>query len=141
MKISPLMFCALLGMTALSVPALADDMSKAPDMAKPSSCFSMRDFESWKSPDARTIYIRVGMDRFYRLDLSAPCQELQMINSHLITKTRGSDQVCSGLDWDLAVSDSTGALGHDGFKEACIVKTQTPLSPAEVAQIPKKFRP
>ena len=105
-------------------------------------CFSMRDFENWKAPDAQTIYIRVGLSRYYRLDLSAPCQTLKSVSSHLITKTRGSDQVCSGIDWDLAVSDSTGPIGsHTGFKQTCIVKTQTPLSPAEVSAIPKEFKP
>ncbi len=138
MKFSSLVIPVVLGLTMLSVPALADN-SDAP----PSRCFSMRDFENWKSPDARTIYIRVGVNRYYRLDLSAPCQALKMIGSHLITKSRGSDQVCSGLDWDLSVSDATGFQrgGGGGFREACIVKTQTPLSAADVAAIPKKFKP
>src|ERR1700743_3765463 len=127
MKFAPLMISALLGVSMLSVPAFADE-----DMNKPAPrCFSMRDFENWKAPDANTIYIRVGINRFYRLDMAAPCQALKMINSHLITKTRGSDQVCTGLDWDLSVSDSTGlgiGRGGGGFRPACIVKKQTPLS-------------
>jgi hypothetical protein len=134
MKYSPLILSALMGLTLASAPALADDMGR------PGRCFSMQEFNGWKAPDARTIYIRVGVHDFYRLDLSAPCQSLMYPDSHLITKVRGSDQVCSGVDWDLSVSNSTGGL-HDGFKEACIVKTQTPLSAAEVAAIPKKFKP
>jgi hypothetical protein len=134
MKHVPFIFSALLGLTILSAPALADDMGK------PGRCFSMTQFENWKAPDARTIYIRVDINRYYRLDLSAPCQALLLPDSHLITKTRGSDQVCDGLDWDLSVADST-TVGGGGFREACIVKTQTPLSPAEVAAIPRKFKP
>lgn len=139
MKFLPLMICAFVGATMMGAPAFADN----PDMNKPAPrCFWMRDFENWKAPDANTIYIRVGVDRYYRLDLAAPCQSLKMINAHLITKVRGSGQACSGIDWDLAVSDSSGPIGgHMGFKQACIVKTQTPLSPADVAQIPKKFKP
>jgi hypothetical protein len=136
MKFSPLMFSAVMGMTMLSAPAFAQD-----NAGPPPRCFSMHDFSNWKAPDARTIYIRVNVNRFYRLDLSAPCQSLMYPDSHLITKVRGSDQVCDGLDWDLSVSDSSGMTRGGGFKEACIVKTQTPLSAAEVAAIPRKFRP
>ena len=137
MKISPLMISAVLGLAAMTAPAFADDPNQPP-----ARCFSMHDFENWKAPDAKTIYIRVGVNRYYRLDLSTPCQALTWPDSHLITKVRGGDQVCTGIDWDLAVSDSSGGLGRGaGMREACIVKTQTPLSPADVAQIPKKFKP
>ena len=132
MKLSPLIFSALLGATMLSAPALADDMHSTP-----ARCFFSPDFENWKAPDAKTIYIRVGVNRYYRLDLSTPCQALLYPNTHLVTKWRGSNQVCAGIDWDLSVADSTGG----GFRQACIVKTQTPLSPADVANIPKKFKP
>jgi hypothetical protein len=132
MKLSPLMFSALLGATMLNAPALADETGSTPHR-----CFSTTDFENWKAPDARTIYIRVGVSRYYRLDLSAPCQALLYPNTHLVTKWRGSNQVCAGIDWDLSVADSTGG----GFRQACIVKTQTPMTPAEVAAIPRKFKP
>lgn len=136
MKFSPLMLSAVMGLTLLSAPAFADDMNRpAP------RCFSMHDFSGWKAADARTIYIRVNVNKFYRLDLAGPCQSLLYPDSHLITKVRGSDQVCDGLDWDLSVSDSSGMTRGAGFKEACIVKTQTPLSPADIAQLPRKFRP
>ena len=139
MKISPLMLSFALGVAVASAQALAQ--TPAPLSTQPAPrCFSMHDFESWKSPDPNTIYVRVGLSRYYRLDLSAPCQALKMVGSHLVTKTRGSDQVCSGLDWDLTVSDAT-SIGGPGIREACIVKTQTPLSPADVAAIPKKFKP
>jgi hypothetical protein len=137
MKFSSLMCSALLGLTMASVPALADDMG-----ARPARCFSMRDFNGWKAPDTRTLYIRAGVNQYYRLDLAATCSLLAAPDAHLVTKTVGSDQVCTGLDWQLYVSDSTSlGIGHDGFKQACIVKTQTPLSSEEVAAIPKKFKP
>jgi hypothetical protein len=135
MRFSTRTLAAATGLALLSAPAFAQNG------APPGRCFSMHEFNGWKAPDARTIYIRVGASEFYRLDLAAPCQSLLYPDSHLITKVRGSDQVCSGIDWDLSVSDSSGMTGHAGFKEACIVKTQTPLSAAEVAQIPKKFKP
>jgi Family of unknown function (DUF6491) len=116
----------------------------APSFAQPAApkdtCFSMTQFENWKAPDAKTIYIRVNMNRYYRLGLAGTCSELTWPQSHLITHTRGPDMVCGPLDWNLSVSDSTGPMGH-GFAEPCIVKTMTELSPAQVAAIPKKFKP
>lgn len=132
MKLLSVLFATAIGIGMLCAPASADDV-------KPGKCFSMRDFNGWKSPDPRTIYIRVGTNSFYRLDLSAPCSRLQQPGIHLITKTRGSDQMCNGIDWELSVAD-TATIGG-GFRQACIVKDQTPLSAAEVAAIPKKFKP
>ena len=101
------------------------------------ACFFINEFRGWKAPDARTIYIRVGTDRIYRLDLAADCALLTFPDAHLITKAHGTDTVCSALDWDLRVSQPPGA----GAPETCIVKQMTLLSAAEAAAIPPKFRP
>lgn len=112
--------------------ARAADSGSAP---RP-SCFSSRDFENWKAPDASTILIRVRSNRFYRLDLAGKCQELLFPGAYLVTKFQGSNYICSALDWDLHVRQ-TGVGGSVG----CIVKNMTELSPAEVAAIPPKFKP
>jgi hypothetical protein len=127
MKLSLLLAPALI---ALSLsPVLADTPVK--------SCFPIREFDGWRAPDAKTIYIRVAQTRYYRLDLGYSCPLLTDSGAHLITKTNGSDLVCSSADWDLAVSrDSQGSLPTH-----CIVKTMTPLSQAEADAIPKKFKP
>lgn len=113
-----------------------------PAMAQPAkSCFYMRDFQNWKAPDGKTLYIRVNSNNFYRLDLVADCSMLRQPGIHLITKTRGSDNVCDALDWDLSVSDSTGFNRMGGARQACIVKKMTALSDADVAAIQPKFKP
>src|SRR5689334_1577935 len=66
------------------------------------ACFLITEFRGWKAPDTKTILIRVGLDRVYRLDLAHTCSLLAMPNVHLITKTRGPDLVCSAIDWDLS---------------------------------------
>lgn len=101
------------------------------------ACFLISQFRGWKAPDTRTIFIRVGLDRVYRLDLASTCSLLAMPNVHLITKTRGPDLVCSAIDWDLSVSESPPG----NIPEACIVKRMTLLSPAEAAAIPPRYRP
>jgi hypothetical protein len=93
-------------------------------------------FENWKAPDAKTIYIRVNLHQYYRLDLAASCPALLWPDSHLITTWRGSDTVCSALDWDLKVSQ-----GFHSIPEACIVEAMTALTAEEAAAIPKKFKP
>ena len=100
------------------------------------ACFFSRDFQQWRAPDPATIIIRVGINQFYRLDLSAPCPTLQFPDARLISVFRGSDSVCSPLDWDLRVAQYPA-----GITEQCIVKSMSRLTPEQVAAIPPRFRP
>ena len=127
----------------LAAAVLASGMSlftaataQAPAPAPRNACFYSTQFQNWKAPDPKTIFIRVNMNRYFRLDLSGTCETLMWPNSHLITHVRGSDSICSAIDWDLKVSN-----GPDGIAEPCIVKTMTELTPAQVAAIPPKFKP
>src|SRR5215469_2319832 len=110
-----------------------------PAAAQPAqnACFLITQFRGWKAPDTRTILIRVGLDRVFRLDLANNCSMLAMPDVHLITKTRGPDLVCSAIDWDLSVSQSPPG----NIPQPCIVKKMTLLSSEEAAAIPPKFRP
>src|ERR1700761_1222436 len=100
---------------------LAAVMFALPAAAQPATtCFSIRDYQSWKSPDASTIYVKVAGDRYYRLGLSADCSGLQWVGVHLLTKSR-TDSVCGPLDWDITAS--TRNFGQPGGMEMkCIVK-------------------
>jgi hypothetical protein len=123
--------CALLG---LVTSAAADPAGSSG--ANGTQCFFIRNFDNWKATDAKTIYIRVNLNQYYRLDLGSQCPALLWPDARLITKWRGSDSVCSALDWDLKVSN-----GIHGFAQPCIVKTMTKLDPAAAAAIPPKFKP
>ncbi|MGH6875872.1 MAG: DUF6491 family protein [Rhizomicrobium sp.] len=123
---------ALLGLAIGSAPAAAQS-GPAPQR----SCFLITEMRGWKAPDDKTIYIRVNLHKIYRLDLAAACPLLTMPESHLITKTRGPDLVCSAIDWDLAVAQPPPA----GMPEPCIVKQMTRLTPEQAAAIPPKFKP
>ena len=103
----------------------------------PNACFPITEFRGWKAPDTKTIFIRAGFGRVYRLDLANTCSLLTSPGSHLITKTRGPDLVCSAIDWDLSVSQPPPG----NIPEPCIVKKMTLLSPEEAAAIPPKFKP
>ena len=125
----------------VSLAAVAIGLGLGDAIAQPtpqhSSCFFVSQFESWRAPDDKTIFIRVGMSRYYRLDLGSSCSRLQAPDVHLVMNVSGSDTICTPLDWDLKVADSP----PDGISTPCIVKAMTELSPADVAAIPKKFKP
>ena len=115
----------------------------APAAAQPASppppgnqCFSTTQFENWRAADARTIYIRVRGNHFYRLAMGGECSAALLPSAQLVTVFRGSNLVCSALDWDLKVRP-----GLHEIPEPCVVKTMTELSPAEVAALPVKARP
>ncbi|MGH6890291.1 MAG: DUF6491 family protein [Rhizomicrobium sp.] len=100
-------------------------------------CFPITEMRGWKAADPRTIYIRVDPDRIFRLDLAAACPLLRTPAAHLITNVRGSDLICSAVDWDLAVSEPPPAA----MPEHCIVKQMTLLMPDQAAALPAKDRP
>src|ERR1700685_3265304 len=70
------------------------------------ACFPINQMQGWRAPDSKTLFIRVNLNRYYRLDLSSSCPLLKAPDSHLITKVRGSNLICSAVDWDLSVSQS-----------------------------------
>lgn len=99
-------------------------------------CIYSGDMWTWRAPDVRTIFIRTSTRHYFRLDLASACPELTWPGVHLITRFRGSDSVCTALDWDLKVSADIR-----GFPVSCIVRKMTPLSPDEAAAIPPRYRP
>lgn len=101
------------------------------------ACFPIYEMRGWKAADTRTLYIKVDGNRIFRLDLAADCPLLRTPAAHLITNVRGSDLICSAVDWDLAVSEGPPAA----MPEHCIVKQMTLLTPDEAAALPAKVRP
>jgi hypothetical protein len=101
-----------------------------------SSCFLSSNWSGWKSPDPNTIYLRVDINRIYRLDLAHPSYQLDGPGMHLTSRIRGSSWICSPLDLQLSVADDHGIA-----REPLFVKSITELTPAEVKAIPAKFLP
>jgi hypothetical protein len=125
---------ALAAVLAAACNAQADAQT-SPAAPTHSSCFFVNQFYNWKAPDSRTIIIRVNMSRYFRLDLAGTCPGVTYPDSHLIMNVHGPDTICSAVDWDLKVNQM------NGIPTPCIVKTMTEMTPAEIAAIPKKFRP
>lgn len=123
--------CAMLGV--MCIPATAQPVPKS---SPREHCFFSNQLDNWKAADPKTIYLRVSMNRYFRLDLSGRCQTLMEPGAFLITKIHGADSICSSVDWDLHVATSW----HD-IPEACIVKRMIELTPAEAEALPKKVKP
>jgi len=123
---------------ALMLTPLLFTLTLTPVLADPvRSCFSVREYDSWRAQDSKTIFIRAGHTRYYRLDLGAACPLATDKGAHLMMQVSGSDEICSAADWDLRFSrDTMGSLPSH-----CIVKTMTPLTQAETDAIPKEFKP
>lgn len=123
----------LLAAAVCTTAALADPPAKPKPASAP--CFFITQWNGWKSPSPRVIYLGVNMHDVYKLDLAADSTQLGWPDVHLVSDVRGSSSICSAIDLQLYVSD------NHGFREPLFPSKLTKLTPEEVAAIPKKFRP
>ncbi|MGI9170163.1 MAG: DUF6491 family protein, partial [Caulobacteraceae bacterium] len=107
----------------------------APAAVAGQTCFLSRDWQGWKSPSPKIIYLRVNVSDIYKVTLSVGSSMLQSPDVHLDSIVRGSSNICSAIDLDLRVSD------NNGFATPLIAESLTKLTPEEIAAIPKKYRP
>ena len=117
-----------------AAPAAAPATSPAP-AAAPHQCFRINDWNGWRAPDAKTLYIRVGVRDIWKIGLAHECSMLKSPSTHLVTRVRGSDEVCAPIDLDLSVQDS------GGFNEGCFIDSIRLLTPAEAAALDPTNRP
>ena len=124
---APCALAAALAGLAIAHPAAAQSGAQ--------NCFRMSQLSSTRAGGDRTIYARVNVNTFYRIDLASRCSSLPYEGNHLVlTPTPGSDLICRPIDLDLKVSEG-------GSLEPCFIKSITRLTPEEAAKIPKKFKP
>ena len=126
---TPVLIAALAAL-GLAGAAHADAPAAKPRM----QCFFTRDWSGWRSPDEKTIYLRVNVSTIYQIDLSYGSSLLTWPDSHLINEVRGSDSICSPIDLDLKVA-------NDHVVEPLFIKAISRLTPEQVAAIPKKYLP
>jgi hypothetical protein len=127
-----------LALTAVLVAGAAA-LGAAPavaDTANHNNCFLSSDWSGWKSPDPNTIYLRVNVNRIFRIDLASPSYQLSDPSVHLVSTIRGSSWICSPLDMQLYVNDNLGIA-----RQALFVKAITELTPEQAKAIPAKYRP
>ena len=97
------------------------------------ACFFARDITGYNTAGDKTVYLKVGVRDVYRLDLFAPCPDVDW-DWKIALQSRGSDWICSPLDATIITKTPLGP-------QRCEVSKLTKLTPAEVAALPKKVRP
>ena len=123
----PLAIALLLGAFAFGAAAQAQPNTQ--------NCFRMSQLQSTRADGQQTIYARVGVSDFYRIDLAFKCTSLPYPSNGLVLEPAGGkDLICTPLDLDLKANDH-GAL------ESCPIKSITRLTPEEAAAIPKRSKP
>jgi hypothetical protein len=135
LSISAATLC-LLAPAASAAPQTSSAAPAALQAGRANACFFESQFKNWTAPNDRTIYIRVDQNRYYRLDLVAPCAALTRPDARLITRLYGSNTICSAQDWNISVSQGRGDIPL-----RCLVQTMTPMTAEQVKAIPKKLRP
>ncbi|MET0295423.1 MAG: DUF6491 family protein, partial [Phenylobacterium sp.] len=72
MKTSPLLLSAVLFAGCAGPEPGRDGPAAA---SAPRQCFRPQDINNFRAADDRTVYLRVGVNDIYRLDLIGPCPE------------------------------------------------------------------
>jgi len=116
--------------------ALASGAAAAPGagQAADHSCFFVTQWRGWSAPSDDVLYLAVNRD-VYRVDLAGRAYGLHTPGRFLVSKVRGSSSICSAVDLDLAVADTTG------YSTPLFARSLRRLTPDEVAAIPAKDRP
>ena len=131
-RMSLLICAAAIGVLAAAPAAYADPSASD---APPQSCFQMNTLQSTRADGPTRIYLRVGVNTFYRIDLAHRCSSLPYASNGIVmTPAGGTNLICRPLDLDIKANDH-GAL------EPCFIKSITRLSKDEAAAIPKRARP
>jgi hypothetical protein len=99
------------------------------------SCFRLSQLQSTRPDGDKRIYMRVGVNEYWRMDLRFRCSSLPFADRGLVmTPAGGDDVICSPIQLDLKVNDH-GAL------EPCFIESFTKLTPEQAAAIPKRVKP
>jgi hypothetical protein len=118
-----------LAASAFAAPAFA----ATPDATK--NCFLAHEWQDWKAPNDKTIYVRVNQHDVWQLDLSGRSNMITDDTNHLITNLQDSAWICQPIDL------SNMKISNGSVSEPLFVKSLTRLTPEQVAAIPQKDRP
>jgi hypothetical protein len=99
------------------------------------TCFARSEVESFSAPSDHTVYLWVGVNRIYRLDLMTSCLDLTFRQGIGLEDQPAGAFVCSPLEATIVYR----AAG--GIRQRCPVKAIHQLTPAEVAATPRKDLP
>ena len=135
MPLRPLLpVLALLSATGSTASGVA---RTAPPARSGGECFNVRSVSDYSSAGRNAIDVRVGANRYYRLDILGTCPDIDL-NFRLALRSRsGSSWICHDTDAEVI------ARGPFGQPDRCPVVGMRQLSDAEVAALrhpPRRHR-
>jgi len=121
---------------AIAFTTSGPQLARAADQpAGGQECFNTRLLNGFNAPNDRTLYIRVGVNDIFRLDLAPGCTDLAFRQDiGLRSVPPGDSFICSPLQTEVTFSET-------GMRERCQVSAMHKLTPDERAALPKKDRP
>jgi hypothetical protein len=123
---------AALAAAAVSLTACA----YGPPMGAGSECFSSTQWRGWSSPVDDVIYLKVGGNDVWRVDLvPGSGRNLDSGGDFLVSEVRGSNRICTANDMELSIASTTA------FRSPLFPRSLRKLTPAEVAALPPGHRP
>jgi hypothetical protein len=127
---------------ALPVAAVLATLATAGPAAGPAAaqprgqeqCFLVRNINGFSAPNDRTLYVRVGVNDIYRLDLMIDCEGLTFRQRLGLQSTVGDPWICEPIQAQIVYRDA-------GIANRCPVSAIHKLTPDEVAALPRRDRP
>ena len=130
-----LALAAAIGATPLAPATRASaEPSSRPAPAAGQQCFYARNINNYVAASDRLIYLRVGVNDVYRLDLMTDCPELSFRQNIEFQRADRGSNICSAIDLTITYR-------QNGARRICPVQEMRHLSPDEVAALPKRDRP
>jgi hypothetical protein len=113
------------GIAAAVVAACA---ATAPGARGPGSanrqCFLASQVNNFWGATDTSVFVRVGVNDVYQLQLSGMCQDIDWANRIALRSTGGGSWVCHGLDAEILIPSTIGT-------QRCLVTDVRKLSPDE----------
>ena len=119
---------------ALAAVALSAATAGAQPGSSGAQCFARQNIEGFQAPDDHTVYLRVGVNQIYRLDLMVPCSGLSFRDDINLLSTAGDPWICNPIQ-------ATVVYHQGGIPNRCPVSAIHRLTPDEVSALPKRDRP
>jgi hypothetical protein len=120
---------ALSGLVAGSAAAQPPAKAEKPTR----QCFLNSNVSGFAAQGNEAVNLRVGVRDYYRLDLMAPCFDVDW-NMRIALVSRGSNFICAGADAEIISRSEMGP-------QRCMVRSIRKLTPVEVAALPKGSKP
>jgi hypothetical protein len=111
-------------------PAGAAD---APGAKPQRQCFWPNAVNGFTAIDDRTVDVQVGANDVYRMELFAPCPDVDWAE-RLAFDHRGSTMICTGLDVTVIAPSTIGP-------QRCAVRNLRKLTPEEVTALSSRKKP